>query len=131
MSKRKPYVRAIQSSWWKPLSFYRLYILREATAIPTVWFSLVLIYAVLALGKGGNSFAGFIAFLQNPIILILNVATLVAVLFHSKTWFVCAPKASMLIIKGKKVPDIVPVMGLWCITLIVSVAILLLALTWH
>ena len=131
MSKRKPYVRAIQSSWWQSLRAYRLYILRESTAIPTVWFSLILIYAVLAMGKGGSAFDGFIAFLQNPFILILNIVTLVAVLFHSKTWFVCAPKASMLIVKGKKVPDIVPIMGLWSVTLIVSIAILLLALKWY
>ena len=43
-TKRKPYVRPMTSTWWKKLPFYRFYMVREGTAVPTVWFSIVLIY---------------------------------------------------------------------------------------
>lgn len=48
-TKRKPYVRPMPSTWWKKLPFYRFYMLREGTAVPTVWFSIVLIYGLFAL----------------------------------------------------------------------------------
>ncbi|MGM1327976.1 fumarate reductase subunit C, partial [Klebsiella michiganensis] len=71
-TKRKPYVRPMPSTWWKKLPFYRFYMLREGTAVPTVWFSIVLIYGLFALKHGAESWAGYIGFLQNPIVVILN-----------------------------------------------------------
>ena len=47
-TKRKPYVRPMTSTWWKKLPFYRFYMVREGTAVPTVWFSIVLIYGLFA-----------------------------------------------------------------------------------
>ena len=50
-TKRKPYVRPMTSTWWKKLPFYRFYMVREGTAVPTVWFSIVLIYGLFALSS--------------------------------------------------------------------------------
>ncbi|MEV9253425.1 fumarate reductase subunit C, partial [Klebsiella pneumoniae] len=41
------------------LPFYRFYMVREGTAVPTVWFSIVLIYGLFALKRSelaGNMF---------------------------------------------------------------------------
>ncbi|STV25624.1 fumarate reductase subunit C [Klebsiella pneumoniae] len=65
-TKRKPYVRPMTSTWWKKLPFYRFYMVREGTAVPTVWFSIVLIYGLFALKHGAESWAGYIGFLQKP-----------------------------------------------------------------
>ena len=86
-TKRKPYVRPMTSTWWKKLPFYRFYMVREGTAVPTVWFSIVLIYGLFALKHGAESWAGYIGFLQNPVVVILNLITLAAALLHTKTWF--------------------------------------------
>jgi fumarate reductase subunit C len=94
-TKRKPYVRPMPSTWWKKLPFYRFYMLREGTAVPTVWFSIVLIYGLFALKHGAESWAGYIGFLQNPVVVILNLITLAAALLHTKTWFELAPKAAI------------------------------------
>ena len=50
-TKRKKYVREMTPTWWKSWDFYKFYMVREATALPTVWFSLVLLYGVICLGK--------------------------------------------------------------------------------
>ena len=71
-TKRKPYVRPMTSTWWKKLPFYRFYMVREGTAVPTVWFSIVLIYGLFALKHGAESWAGYIGFLQNPVVVILT-----------------------------------------------------------
>ncbi|VFS92469.1 Fumarate reductase 15 kDa hydrophobic protein [Kluyvera cryocrescens] len=57
------------------LPFYRFYMLREGTAVPTVWFSIVLIYGLFALKHGAESWAGYVGFLQNPIVVVLNLIT--------------------------------------------------------
>ena len=75
-TKRKPYVRPMTSTWWKKLPFYRFYMLREGTAVPAVWFSIELIFGLFALKNGPESWAGFVDFLQNPVIVIINLITL-------------------------------------------------------
>lgn len=87
VSKRKKYVREMTPTWWKSWDFYKFYMLREATALPTVWFSLVLLYSVICLGKADGFVMNFIPFLQNPIIVILNIVSLAALLLHAVTLF--------------------------------------------
>jgi fumarate reductase subunit C len=120
-TKRKPYVREMKPTWWKELGFYKFYMLREGTAIPQVWFSIVLIVGLF-------NPQGFIGFLQNPIVLLLNIVTLAATLLHTKTWFDLAPKAADIIVKDKKVPAETLVKGLWVIMALATVIILAIAL---
>ena len=128
-SKRKPYVAPVTSSWWNKRGFYRFYMLREATAIPTVWFSCVLLYGLWAFGqKGSGSAENFIHFLQHPLVLGLNILTLVATLLHTVTWFNLAPKASNVVIKDEKLSPVIQIVALWIVFLIASITILLLAL---
>lgn len=85
-SKRKKYVREITPTWWKSWDFYKFYMLREATALPTVWFCFVLLKGVFALGA--NTFeTSFVEFLQNPVVIILNLISLAALLLHAFTLF--------------------------------------------
>lgn len=127
-TKRKPYVRGMKASWWQELGFYKFYMLREGTAVPTVWFSLVLIYGVLCLGRGLEGMAAFIGFLQNPIVLFLNVVTLAATLLHTKTWFDLAPKAANLVVNNEKVPAATLIKALWAVMVVVTLIILAFAL---
>lgn len=45
---------------------------------------------------------GFVAFLQNPVVVILNIIATAAALLHTKTWFELAPKAANIIVKDEK-----------------------------
>lgn len=129
-TKRKPWAQPIPSGWWKSLPFYRFYMLREGTSVPTVWFSIVLIYGLSALKHGPESWAAFVGFLQNPVVIILNLLTLAAALLHTKTWFELAPKAATVIVKGEKLGPQPVIRALWAVTALVSVAILFIALFW-
>ncbi len=129
-TKRKPYVRPMPSTWWKTLPFYRFYMLREGTAIAAVWFSVELIYGLFALKHGPESWAGFVSFLQNPIVVILNLIALAAALLHSKTWFELAPKATIIIIKDEKLSPGPIIKGLWAVTALATLVILFVALFW-
>lgn len=82
-TKRKPYVRGMQPNWWTKLGFYRFYITREGTCLPQLWFSLVVLFGVFALKNGPESWAGFVGFLSNPIVMLINIVTLIATVFHT------------------------------------------------
>lgn len=74
--------------------------------------------------------ASFVGFLQNPIIVILNLIVLAAALLHTKTWFELAPKAANIIIKDEKMGPEPVIKGLWGVTILVTVVILFVALFW-
>lgn len=129
-TKRKPYVRPMTSTWWKKLPFYRFYMVREGTAVPAVWFSIILICGLFSLKHGPESWAHFVGFLQHPVVVILNVIALAAALLHTKTWFELAPKAANIIVKGEKMGPEPVIKGLWGVTIAVTVIILFVALFW-
>lgn len=129
-TKRKPYVRPMTSTWWKKLPFYLFYMLREGTAVPAVWFSIELIFGLFALKNGPEAWAGFVDFLQNPVIVIINLITLAAALLHTKTWFELAPKAANIIVKDEKMGPEPIIKSLWAVTVVATLVILFVALYW-
>lgn len=124
-SKRKKYVREITPTWWKRLDFYKFYVLRESTAVPTIWFCLVLFYGLACLGNGTFE-SSFVHFLQNPLVVILNIITLGAVLLNSFTFFGMAPQMVNIIIKNERIDVKLVSRIFWGITAFVSVLALIL-----
>ncbi|QBH95198.1 fumarate reductase subunit FrdC [Limnobaculum zhutongyuii] len=127
MTKRKPYVREVKADWWKRLGFYKFYMFRESTAVPAVWFSLVLIFGVFAL-RSPESWYGFVGFLANPVVMVINIITLIMALVHTKTWFDLAPKAANIVVGTEKLSAKPIVMFFWGVTIVASLIILAVAL---
>ena len=78
---------------------------REATSIFAVWFCIVLLYGVLCLASNpvpGLGIIDFIGFLRNPIVVFLNIITLIATLYHTATYFVMTPKVMNIIVKNER-----------------------------
>ena len=127
MTKRKPYVREVKADWWRRLGFYKFYMFRESTAVPAVWFSLVLIFGVFAL-RSPESWYGFVGFLANPVVMVINIITLIMALVHTKTWFDLAPKAANIVVGTEKLSAKPIVMFFWGVTIVASLIILAVAL---
>ncbi|AGH37626.1 reductase [Bibersteinia trehalosi USDA-ARS-USMARC-188] len=124
-SKRKKYVREIKPTWWKKLDFYKFYVLRESTSVPTVWFCLVLLYGLTSLVQGTFD-TNFVSFLQNPLVVILNIITLAAVLLNSFTFFNMAPQMMNVIVKNERINVKLVSRVFWGITAFVSLLALIL-----
>lgn len=127
-TKRKPYVRPMTSFWWQALPFYRFYMLREGTAVPAVWFSLVMIYGLFALKSGPEAWTSFVSVLQTPVVIVLNLLSLAAAMLHTKTWFELAPKAAIVVINNEKMGPRPVIIGLWATTVLVTIIVLCVAL---
>lgn len=124
-SKRKKYVREVTPTWWKKLDFYKFYVLRESTSVPTVWFCLVLLYGAICL-KNDTFATNFVSFLQNPLVIILNIITLGAVLLNSVTFFGMAPQMMNVIVKNERIDTKLVNKAFWGITAFISLLVLIL-----
>lgn len=117
MQKPMSYKPAMQRSWWRKHSFYVMYMLREATVLPMVFFACCLIAGLFALQGGEQSWQSWQAFMQAPWVIALNLLTLVAALFHAATFFPLFPR--VMPIKGVPAGALVGVM--WAAVIIVAV----------
>lgn len=101
----KWYRRRVSVWWWLQNRSYAVFVLRELTSVFVAYFAVVLLWQLRALMDGPEAYAHFLARLQTPLFLVLNGLALLFVLFHAITWFNLAPKAMVLRLGGKRVPD--------------------------
>jgi len=126
MSKRKPYQREVQSTWWLKSKFYTLYMIREGSSIFITLYSLILAWGILRLSQGEAAFDAWLSALQHPVFILLHLITLILALYHSITWFSLAPKAVDLYIKGKPLADKVIITGHYIGFIVISLLCLVI-----
>ena len=109
--------------WWLGEWHYLKFILREISSVFVAWFVILTLVQLWALRSGRESYARFEHWLQNPVVIAVNVISLFFVVFHAVTWFNLAPKAMAVRFHGKRLPDILlsaPNYAMWAV---VSVAV--------
>jgi fumarate reductase subunit C len=109
--------------WWLGEWHYLKFILRELSSIFVAWFVILTLVQLWALRNGPESYARFEHWLQNPLVIAVNIISLFFVVFHAITWFNLAPKAMAVRVRGKRLPDILlsaPNYAMWAV---VSVAV--------
>jgi fumarate reductase subunit C len=100
------YRRRVSVWWWLQSRSYTGFVLRELTSVAVAFFALVLLWQIRALGQGPEAYARVIARLRSPLFVVLDLLALAFVLFHSITWFNLAPKAMVVRLRGKRLPDV-------------------------
>lgn len=113
MTKRKPYTRKVTNDWWLKQLFYTKYMIREGSSVLITLYSLILAWGLLRLSQGEIAFNAWMEALQNPLIILLHILTLIFALYHTITWFSLAPKAADLWFKGKAIEDKIIVYALY------------------
>jgi fumarate reductase subunit C len=126
MSNRKPYVREIKRTWWNAHPFYRFYMIREATVLPLIFFTLCLIVGLGCLVKGPEAWNSWLGFMKNPVVGVINTLALFASLFHAHTFFGMMPQVVPVRVKGKLLSKRVVVLAQWAAVLVISALFLAL-----
>ena len=91
---RKPYIRPVKTTWWITNSTYIKYMIRELTVFFGLWVVIELLILLSAYTFYPETADTWTAqFIQNPIIIVANIVSLVAVMFHTITWYEVMPKA--------------------------------------
>ena len=99
------YRRRVSVWWWLQKGSYTGFVLREITSVFVAFFAVLMLWQVRSLARGPEAYAHFLARLGRPGVLALNAVALVFVLFHTITWFNLAPKAMVVRLGGRRVPD--------------------------
>jgi fumarate reductase subunit C len=99
------YRRRVSVWWWLRNPTYTGFVLRELTSVFVIVFAAVLLWQLRALVQGPEAYARFLARLGTPFFLALHCVAFVFILFHAVTWFNLAPKAMVVRLRGKRVPD--------------------------
>ncbi len=126
MSNRKPYVRKMKATWWQKSSFYRMYMLREATVLPIILFTIFLTFGLGSLVKGPEAWQTWLEFMAHPIVVAINIVALAGSLFHAHTFFKMFPQVMPLRIKGKLVDTKTIVLGQWAAVAVISLIVLII-----
>ena len=81
---------------------------------------------MITLGRG--TFAtDFVSFVQNPIVIVFNLISLAAILYHAATLFEMTPQAMPIMVKGQFLPINFVKKVFWGITGVISLVVLVLA----
>jgi fumarate reductase subunit C len=99
------YRRRVSVWWWLQNRSYTGFVLRELTSVFVAFFAVVSLWQLRALAQGPEAYGQFVARLRTPLFLALDTVAFLFVLFHAITWFNLAPKAMVVRLRGKRVPD--------------------------
>jgi fumarate reductase subunit C len=97
--------RRVSVWWWLERRSYAGFVLRELTSVFVALFALVTLWQARSLAAGPEAHARFLDRLASPLFLVLHAVGFVFVMFHSITWFNLAPKAMVVRVRGKRLPD--------------------------
>ena len=101
----KWYRRRISVWWWLERWTFTKFVLRELTSVSVGYFALILLFQLRALKRGPEAYADFLGLMKSPLFGVLNGIALLFVLYHTITWFHLTPKALVVRLGGKRVPD--------------------------
>ncbi|OLC13135.1 MAG: hypothetical protein AUH29_13980 [Candidatus Rokubacteria bacterium 13_1_40CM_69_27] len=124
----KWYRRRVSVWWWLQTWSYTRFVLRELTSVFVALFAVVLLWHIWALELGPEAYARLLVRLGTPLFVVLHGVAFVFVLFHSITWFNLAPKAMVVRLRGKRMPDWVVVGSNYAAWLVLSLAVAVILL---
>jgi fumarate reductase subunit C len=99
------YRRRVSVWWWLQNRAYTRFVLRELTSVFVAFVAVVYLWQLRALAQGPEAYGQFLARLRTPLFLALDTVAFLFILFHAITWFNLTPKAMILRLSGKRVPD--------------------------
>ena len=120
----QPLPRKKSNIWWNRSGPYRIFLLRELSAVFIAIYMILLLVLVQQVRDGADSFQDYLSVLQTPILLVLHVVVLSFALLHTVTWFQAVPKGLPLKIGEYRVPPVQLIAGNYVIWAIVSVIVL-------
>ncbi len=122
-TKSKEYIRPMPAAWWLTRKTYFRFMVRELTCVFVGGYALFLL--ILAMQRDDPQ--AFVALLDSPLLIALQIIALPMVLYHSITWFNLTPKVFVLWRGEERVSPILIAGANYVAWLIASAAVLWIA----
>jgi fumarate reductase subunit C len=123
-----PYPRQRSRTWFLRRWPYRLFMLRELSAVFLAAYMVLLLVLVTKVHDGRHAVKSFESTLKSPGLLVFSSIALLFALLHSVTWFQAVPKALPLRRGENKVPPRLLIGVHYAVMLALSAIILIIAL---
>ena len=94
----------VSTFWWLEKRSYFAFILRELSCVFVAWFVVYLLLLVRAVSQGDAAYQQLLAWSATPLILCVNIVSLLSLVFHAVTFFAAAPRAMMVKVGPNMVP---------------------------
>jgi fumarate reductase subunit C len=117
------YRRRVSVWWWLQNRSYTRFVVRELTSVFVAYFAAVCLWHLYAVGQGPEAYGRFLAWMKTPLFLVVNAVAFLFVLFHAITWLNLTPKAMVVRMRGKRVPDAVVLGVNYAAWLVLSAAV--------
>jgi fumarate reductase subunit C len=117
------YRQRVSTYWWLWRWPYLKFILRELSSVFVAYFVVLVLLQLRALSHGPEAYATFQVWLQTPRVIALHGVSLLFVLFHTMTWFNLAPRAMVVRLYGRRVPDLLIAGSNYAAWVVTSVAV--------
>ncbi len=101
MTKRRPYVRSMDG-WWRKNPFFVEYMIHEGTALFVAAYAAILLTGLVRLAQGEAAWNHWLTALKNPWYIGFHVLALIAMSYHTYTWFKIMPRTMPPVIVGGK-----------------------------
>lgn len=92
--------------WWLSRWPYLKFVLRELSSVAVALSVVMTLAQVRALHAGREAYTEFQETLRLPLLIALSVVCFGFVLFHTITWFNLAPRALVVRLRGRRLPDV-------------------------
>lgn len=101
MNKRRPYIRSMDG-WWRKNPFFVEYMIHEGTALFVAAYAAILLTGLLRLAQGEAAWNHWLTALKNPWYIGFHVLALIAIGYHTYTWFKIMPRTMPPFVVGGK-----------------------------
>ena len=113
----------VSTFWWLERRSYLMFIVRELSSVFVAWFAVYLLWLIRAISQGPSAYERFLQRSAQPAVLLLNLVTLLFVVFHAITWFNLAPQAIVARLGGKRLPGSLIVASNYAVWVVTSLLV--------
>ena len=99
------YRRRMPIFWWLGKRSYVGFIARELTSLAVAYATVLVLVEVALLDRGAEAHRRFVALLGRPPVVAWHALLLAVLLFHTLTWLNLAPKAMVVRLGARRVPN--------------------------
>ena len=119
------YPRQHSGTWFLKRWPYRIFMLRELSAVFLALYMVLLLLLVTKVHAGPDAFKNYVLTLRSPALIVFNSVALLFALLHSVTFFQAIPKGLPLRRGEERVPPLL-ISGVLFVAMLVATAIVLL-----
>ncbi len=119
-----PYPRQHSNTWFLKRWPYRIFMLRELSAVFLALYVVLLLVLVGKVHDGPSAFKDYVVTLRSPALIVFSIVALLFALLHSATWFQAVPKGLPLRRGEEKVPPLLLIGANYVVMLGLTVIVL-------